>query len=201
MGQKSADPGETSRNGLIVVPGHGSIPGSACSTEESNQLSASSPPDLHALKPLVLTALARYVQCGHNGFQQASVMAENQLAMSSASNGCSGRRHILAIQRRNESQTVVEGRSSAWVAVGQLDGVAFRTCAAIAIMSHCMCSSVALSVFCACLPVSPTSLSRRSALKGPQLDAMAIRGKINHHNSLKLELSLRRGKIIMLLSS
>ena len=48
-----------------------------------------------------------------------------------------------------------------------------------------------LPVFSMCLPVSPSSLSRRSALKRPQLDAMAIRGENQSSYSLKLELSLR----------
>ena len=61
-----------------------------------------------------------------------------------------------------------------------------------------LCYSVSLPVFSVCLPVSPTSLLRRSALRRPQLDAMAIRGGNQSSYSLNLELSLCRGKIIII---
>ena len=94
---------------------------------------------------------------------------------------------ILAVT----SPAAVVGRAPPWVAVAQQNAVRMPTYAEYVghALSLSLCHS--LPVFSVCLPVSPTSLSRRSALRRPQLDAMAIRGENQSSYSLKLELSLR----------
>ena len=85
---------------------------------ESNQVAASSPPELHALEPLVMTALAGYVQCGHTGFSGPALwQGISWLCQLLQVFFCS--RHILWVSvRRVIARSRGFGRAPPWVAVG-----------------------------------------------------------------------------------